>query len=119
LVGDEQDAVGREALGDLGYGLFEHFRKEMGIDAADDDEIVGDVRVRKYINILSVAEVEVDAGGQIGGDGVGEVVHLALADVDSVDARATWEFPRQMLCDRAPATSQIQDSPELGLSIRR
>lgn len=119
LVGDEQDAAGGEALDDLGYGLFEHFREEMGIDAADDDEIVGDFRVRKQINILAVAEVEVDAGGQIGGDGVGEVVQLALADVNGVDARAVWECPRQMLCDRAPAIAQIQDALELGLSIRR
>ncbi|KAJ5900322.1 uncharacterized protein N7473_004392 [Penicillium subrubescens] len=88
LVGDKQDATRGEALDDLGYGLFEYFWEEIGIDTADDDEIVGDFRVRKQINILAVAEVEVDAGGQIGGDSVGEVVQLALANVNSVDARA-------------------------------
>ncbi|KAJ5900178.1 uncharacterized protein N7473_004248 [Penicillium subrubescens] len=89
LVGDIRlDTTRGEALDDLGYGLFEHFWEEISIDTADDDEIVGDFRVRKQINILAVAEVEVDAGGQIGGDSVGEVVQLALADVDGVDTRA-------------------------------
>ncbi|MDH6708273.1 hypothetical protein P3T27_005012 [Kitasatospora sp. MAA19] len=74
------------------HRVLEDLVGEVGVDAADDDQVVRLTRVGEEAGVVAVTQIQVHPVQQlVVRQDFGAVVELALADVDGIDPRALGE----------------------------